>query len=54
MELHEILWFIYGGIGFTVFWFELITLNEVWEAMARGIIWPIFPIVAIIKILRNL
>jgi hypothetical protein len=49
-----ILFVIYAAIGIVTFMNEALTDEDIWHALACGIIWPLFLVRAIFKIITNL
>jgi hypothetical protein len=52
--LTEMLWSIYVLIAVVTFFAEAVVKDSVWHGIACGIIWPVFPVVEIIRVIKNL
>ena len=51
MDTIELIWILYGFIGIVTFIWETKEGGSAWHGIASGILWPVFPLREMVKII---
>jgi hypothetical protein len=54
MNTFELIWTLYGFIAFATFIWETMDGKSAWHGMASGILWPVYPLKAAVKLIIGL